>query len=129
MTEDDRSGFLKEVARGGKVFLAVMGGIFAEGVDYPGQLNGVIVVGPGLPMYCAETEMIRAYFDETYQRGFEYAYVFPGMNRVIQAAGRLIRSETDTGTITLIGKRFLQEPYRDLIPRDWYVEGVEELVF
>lgn len=129
MSEDDRNGFLREVALGGKVFLAVMGGIFAEGVDYPGQLNGVIVAGPGLPMYCAETEMIRAYFDEVYQRGFEYAYVFPGMNRVIQAAGRLIRSETDRGTITLIGKRFLQEPYRDLIPRDWYVEGVDELVF
>jgi Rad3-related DNA helicase len=127
MSEEARSEFLQEVAKGGKVFLAVLGGIFAEGVDYPGQLNGVIVVGPGLPLYCLETELQRQYYDEIYGQGFNYAYVFPGMNRVIQAAGRLIRSENDRGTITLIDARFLQEPYRSLIPRDWYVEEVEEL--
>lgn len=127
MDEDSRTEFLRQVAEGGKLFLAVLGGVFAEGVDYPGQLAGVIVVGPGLPLYCAETEMMREYFDRQYGRGFEYAYVYPGMNRVIQAAGRLIRSETDRGSITLICSRFLQEPYRSLIPRDWYVEGVEEL--
>jgi len=128
MNEASRSDFLAEVAKGGKLFLAVLGGVFAEGVDYPGQLAGVIIVGPGLPLYCLETEMIRDYFDHCYGRGFEYAYVYPGMNRVIQAAGRLIRSETDRGSITLICSRFLQEPYRSLIPRDWYVEEVEELV-
>jgi DNA excision repair protein ERCC-2 len=127
MTDDARWDFLLEVKTGGKLYLAVLGGIFAEGVDYPGQLTGVMVVGPGLPLYCLETELQRGYFDEVYGQGFEYAYVFPGMNRVIQAAGRLIRSETDRGTITLIDARFLQEPYRSLIPGDWYIEEVEEL--
>ncbi len=128
MTEQSRMEYLNQVAEGDKIFLAVMGGIFSEGVDYPGMLSGVIIVGPGLPLYCIETELIRDYFQRIYNRGFEYAYIFPGMNRVIQAAGRLIRSEYDQGSITLIGARFVQEPYRSLIPRDWYIESVEELV-
>lgn len=128
MTEGARNGFLRQVAEGGKIFLAVMGGIFAEGVDYPGQLCGVMVVGPGLPMYCAEIELQRRYFDRIHDAGFEYAYAYPGMNRVVQAAGRLIRSETDRGVIILIGARFTQEPYRSLLPRDWYVEHPGELI-
>ncbi len=128
MSEEERNGFLAEVAAGGKVFLAVMGGIFAEGVDYPRQLQGVMVVGPGLPLYCAETELQRRHFDQQCDAGFEYAYAYPGMNRVVQAAGRLIRSGRDRGAVILIGARFAQEPYRSLLPRDWYVEHPGELV-
>ena len=128
MTEASREAFLREVKTGGKLFLAVMGGIFAEGVYYPGQLEGVMVIGPGLPQYCLENELQRLYFDEVYGQGFEYSYVYPGMNRVIQAAGRLIRGETDRGVIILMDARFTQEPYRSLLPRDWYVEHPSELV-
>ena len=74
--------------------LAVLGGMYAEGVDYPGELlSGVFIVSPGLPQISFERELLRRYFDETEQAGFEYAYLQPGMTRVVQAAGRLIRSE------------------------------------
>jgi DNA excision repair protein ERCC-2 len=71
---------------------------------------------------------LRRYFDETEQAGFEYAYLQPGMTRVIQAAGRLIRSETDRGVIALLCQRFLQEPYASHLPRDWYRDSPLELV-
>ena len=128
MTEDDRREYLREVSAGGKMFLAVMGGIFAEGVDYPGQLNGIIIVGPGLPLFCLEQELQREHYQEKYGKGFEYAYLYPGMNRVIQAAGRLIRSESDRGVIILADARFVQEPYRSLIPQEWYIDSPEELL-
>lgn len=129
MLENERGIFMEEVAKGREMlFLGVMGGIFAEGVDFPGKLNGVIIIGPGLPMFCEETELQRRYYDEVYGRGFDFTYVYPGMNRVIQAAGRLIRSETDVGVIVLVGSRFTQEPYRSLLPREWYVEHPTELI-
>ena len=105
-----------------------MGGLFSEGVDYPGQLDGVMVVGPGLPQFSPETEFRREYFDRKYESGFAYAYAYPGMNRVVQAAGRLIRSDTDRGAIILIGARFTQEPYRSLLPESWYREYPAELI-
>jgi DNA excision repair protein ERCC-2 len=129
MNEIEREGFLARISDGsGKLGLAVLGGIFAEGIDLPGSLDGVIVVGPGLPLYCPETEFQRAYYDEIYGDGFLYAYAYPGMNRVVQAAGRLIRNETDRGLIILLDARFNREPYRSLLPCDWYIEHPSELV-
>ncbi|MDD5562294.1 MAG: ATP-dependent DNA helicase [Thermoanaerobaculaceae bacterium] len=108
--------------RGGKpvLLLAVLGGVFAEGVDYPGEmLSEVIVVSPALPQVGPERELLKAYFDDRYERGFEYAYLVPGMTRVVQAAGRLIRSAEDRGVIALVCKRFLADPYRSLLPEEW----------
>ena len=86
--------------------------MYAEGVDYPGELlSGVFVVSPALPQVSFERELLRRYFDEQEEAGFDYAYLQPGMTRVVQAAGRLIRSETDRGVIALLCRRFLEEPY------------------
>ena len=113
----------------GILLLAVSGGMYAEGVDYPGELlTGVFVVSPALPQVSFERELLRRYFDEKEDAGFDYAYLQPGMTRVVQAAGRLIRSETDRGVIALICRRFLEEPYASRLPRDWYDETPEELV-
>ena len=111
------------------LLLGVQGGIFAEGVDYPGDmLNGVIVVGPGLPRVGGEQELIRAYYEEKYAQGFAYAYLYPGMNRVVQSAGRVIRSETDVGIIVLVDKRFSHGNYASLFPSYWYARSPRELV-
>ena len=75
-----------------------------------------------------ERELLRRYFEETEQAGFDYAYLQPGMTRVVQAAGRLIRSETDRGVIALLCRRFLQNPYASRLPRDWYDESPQELI-
>jgi DNA excision repair protein ERCC-2 len=113
----------------GILLFAVSGGMYAEGVDYPGELlSGVFVVSPALPQVSFERELLRRYFEENEEAGFDYAYLQPGMTRVVQAAGRLIRSETDRGVIALICHRFLEEPYARYLPRDWYAETPEELV-
>jgi DNA excision repair protein ERCC-2 len=102
------------------VLLAVLGGVFAEGVDYPGEmLSEVVVVSPALPQVGPERELLKEYYQERYERGFEYAYLVPGMTRVVQAAGRLIRSPDDHGVIALVCRRFLREPYVSLLPPDW----------
>ncbi|MCP8968085.1 helicase C-terminal domain-containing protein [Ectobacillus ponti] len=102
------------------VGFAVLGGIFSEGIDLKGdRLNGVAVIGVGLPQLGMERNIIRDYFQETGRNGYDYAYVFPGMNKVLQAGGRLIRSETDTGRILLIDDRFLQQKYQQLLPEEW----------
>jgi DNA excision repair protein ERCC-2 len=102
------------------LLMAVLGGVFAEGVDYPGEmLSEVIVVSPALPQVGTERDLLKQYFDDRYERGFEYAYLIPGMTRVIQAGGRLIRSSEDRGVIALVCKRFLAEPYVSLLPDDW----------
>lgn len=120
---------LASAPREGVLLFAVLGGMYAEGVDYPGELlSAVYVVSPGLPQVSFERELLRRYFEETEQAGFEYAYLQPGMTRVIQAAGRLIRSETDRGVIALLCQRFLQEPYAGHLPRDWYDESPLELI-
>src|SRR5712691_1963744 len=111
------------------LLLAVQGGIFAEGVDYPGEmLIGVIIVGPGLPRVDFEQELIRAYYEDKYTSGFAYAYLYPGMNRVVQSAGRLIRSEIDVGIIALLDKRFTYNNYTALFPSHWYTHTPRELV-
>jgi DNA excision repair protein ERCC-2 len=130
--EAERQQILQALAkppRGGILLLAVLGGMYAEGVDYPGELlTGVYIVSPALPQVSFERELLRKYFEETEQAGFEYAYLLPGMTRVIQAAGRLIRSETDRGVIALLCQRFLQEPYVSRLPRDWYEERPAQLI-
>ncbi len=111
------------------LLFAVLGGMYAEGVDYPGELlSAVFVVSPALPQVSFERELLRRYFDEQEQAGFDYAYLQPGMTRVIQAAGRLIRSESDRGVIALICQRFVQMPYSDYLPKDWFDETPAELI-
>ncbi len=102
------------------VGFAVMGGIFGEGIDLVGErLVGAIVVGVGLPQICLERDLIRGYYDEHESAGFAYAYTYPGMNRVLQAAGRVIRTEQDRGLLLLIDRRFGREEYRELFPPWW----------
>lgn len=131
MGDHSRNALLEDLAGGSgpRLLLGVQGGIFAEGVDYPGDLAvGVIIVGPALPRVGRELDLTRQYFEEQYGRGFEYACLFPGMNRVVQSAGRVIRSETDRGVIVLIGQRFGYENYMSLFPGDWYESSPAELV-
>jgi DNA excision repair protein ERCC-2 len=132
LSEFERQQILTALAsppEGGVLLFAVSGGMYAEGVDYPGELlSGVFVVSPALPQVSFERELLRRYFDEREEAGFDYAYLQPGMTRVVQAAGRLIRSETDRGVIALICRRFVEEPYASRLPRDWYDETPMELV-
>jgi len=115
---------LRTALLGDVLLLAVAGGVFAEGVDYPGEmLRAVAVVGPCLPAVTLELEQLKTYYEERFARGFEYAFVVPGMTRVVQAAGRLIRSADDAGVIALFDRRFLHPPYRDHLPADWLEEG------
>ncbi len=109
-----------------KLVLAVQGGLFAEGVDFAGELLiGVIVVSPALPQVSFERELMRRYYDQKYGKGFEFAYLYPGMNRVIQSVGRLIRTETDRGVAVLVCQRFKQTQYTTLFPPDWAETLVE----
>ncbi|MDL4839872.1 ATP-dependent DNA helicase [Aquibacillus rhizosphaerae] len=123
MTEAEREDFLtqfKSERAERLVGFAVLGGIFSEGVDLKGdRLQGVIVVGVGMPQIGFERDIIKDYFQSVGKNGFDYAYVYPGMNKVLQAGGRLIRSDSDTGVIALIDDRFLQKKYLNLIPYEW----------
>jgi DNA excision repair protein ERCC-2 len=111
---------LRSAIFGDVLLVAVAGGVFAEGVDYPGEvLKAVAVVGPCLPAVTLEQELLKHYYQERFERGFEYSFVVPGMTRVVQAAGRLIRSPFDTGVIALFDHRFLAAPYRHHLPSDW----------
>ena len=106
------------------VVFAVQGGVFAEGVDYPGDvLIGAIIVGPALPSFDFERELLREYYEKKHGRGFDYAYTYPAMARVIQSAGRVIRSGTDRGLIVLMDRRFTEAAYVDAMPRDWLSQG------
>lgn len=123
MTERQRESFLARFDSDDPrtlVGFAVMGGIFGEGIDLVGtRLSGAAVVGVGLPAVGLERELIRAYFADRMDQGFEYAYMYPGINRVLQAAGRVIRSETDRGVVLLIDQRYGFEHYRALLPPGW----------
>jgi DNA excision repair protein ERCC-2 len=111
---------LRSAVLGDVLLAAVAGGAFAEGVDYPGDmLRAVAVVGPCLPALSLERQLLKDYYQERFERGFEYAFAVPGMTRVVQAAGRLIRSPHDTGIIALFDQRFLESPYRKHLPSDW----------
>ncbi|MDA8141301.1 MAG: DEAD/DEAH box helicase [Desulfobacteraceae bacterium] len=123
MSEADREEFLghfrEEITHTVAGFV-VMGGIFGEGIDLRGErLSGAVVVGVGLPGIGPERELIREYYDRQFQCGFEFAYQYPGINRVLQAAGRVIRSETDRGVLLLIDQRYGQYRYRSLLPAEW----------
>jgi DNA excision repair protein ERCC-2 len=122
MTESERDAFLLRFEKENErtlVGFAVMGGIFGEGIDLVGdRLTGAAVVGVGLPAICQERELIREYYDQR-GSGFEFSYLYPGINRVLQAAGRVIRSENDRGTVLLIDERFSRPTYRSLLPSYW----------
>ncbi|MEO8380954.1 MAG: ATP-dependent DNA helicase [Acidobacteriota bacterium] len=132
MTDYERNAILdilRTRSRKGNLILAVSGGMYAEGIDYQGDmLSGVMVVGPALPQVSFEQELLKQYYDEQYGAGFEFAYLIPGMTRVVQSAGRVIRSETDIGVIALLCKRFTQETYTRYFPLDWYEDTPRELV-
>lgn len=123
MNEEDKEQFLERFQAGNSktlVGFAVMGGAFSEGIDLTGdRLTGAIVVGVGLPQLCLERDVIMEYFDKHKAAGFDYAYRFPGMNKVQQAAGRVIRTEQDKGIIVLIDQRFDQWSYKKLYPKEW----------
>ena len=123
MTEAAREAFLAQFSTSNQetlVGLAVMGGIFGEGIDLVGErLIGVVVVGVGVPQLGLERDLIKEYFDHQSGSGFAYAYQYPGFNRVQQATGRVIRSETDRGIIVLIDDRFTHARYRNLFPSHW----------
>jgi DNA excision repair protein ERCC-2 len=111
------------------ILFAVQGGIFAEGVDFCGNMaEGAIIIGPGLPSFDLERELLRDYFERTYGAGFDYAYTYPAMTKIIQSAGRVIRSEQDRGLIVLMDQRFTSAPYTRAMPADWFEESIEELV-
>ncbi|HUP46479.1 MAG TPA: ATP-dependent DNA helicase [Thermoanaerobaculia bacterium] len=132
MTDYERNAILdilRDKPRRGNLILAVSGGMYAEGVDYQGDmLSGVMVIGPALPAVSFEQELLKQYYDDLYGAGFEFAYLIPGMTRVVQSAGRVIRSETDVGAIALFCRRFTQETYTRYFPADWYDASPRELV-
>lgn len=123
MNEGQREEFLQEFSKEREdsfVALCVMGGVFSEGIDLrEDQLIGAIIVGTGLPMVCTEQNILKDYFDEKEQKGFDYAYQYPGMNKVMQAAGRVIRTVEDEGIIALLDERFLKPDYQAIFPREW----------
>ena len=123
MSEADREEFLEAFEEEGEntlVGFCVMGGIFSEGIDLTGKrLIGAAVVGTGLPQVGSEREILKEYYDKKEQMGFDYAYRFPGMNKVLQAAGRVIRTKEDRGVVLLLDERFLQRAYQELFPWEW----------
>ncbi len=128
MTEEEREDFLADFETGRDqsfVGLCVLGGIFSEGIDLPEErLEGAIIVGTGLPMVCTEQEILKGYFEEQGEDGYAYAYQYPGMNKVLQAAGRVIRTARDLGVILLLDDRFLRPQVQELFPREWSEYGI-----
>ncbi|PGL67879.1 ATP-dependent DNA helicase [Bacillus sp. AFS055030] len=123
MTEIEREEFLLQFDSQNEetlVGFAVLGGIFSEGIDLKGdRLNGVVIVGVGLPQICLERNILKEHFNSVGKNGYYYAYVFPGMNKVMQAGGRVIRSELDEGTLLLIDDRYKSTLYQSLLPDEW----------
>jgi DNA excision repair protein ERCC-2 len=106
---------------------AVLGGHFGEGIDLVGErLSGVLIVGVGLPLLCPQREIMRQYFQEKFGDGFGFAYRFPGWEKVLQAAGRVIRNEEDTGFVFLMDERYDKPDYRTLFPEHWHPQIVSE---
>ncbi len=122
MDHSERNAFLQAFSKTGEavVGFCVLGGAFSEGVDLRGeQLIGTIIVGTGLPKITAEQNLLRDYFEKTRESGFAYAYMYPAMIKVQQAAGRVIRSETDRGVVVLIDDRYAQPQTYKLFPKMW----------
>ncbi len=124
MTQRERVDFLssfKEHTDKTMVAFCVMGGIYSEGIDLAGErLIGAIIIGAGMPTPTFEREAMREYYQEKYETGHEYAYIYPGMNRVLQAAGRVIRRDDDRGILLLIDDRFREHIYRKILPDHWH---------
>ncbi len=122
MTAAQREAFLEAFRddRKLRIGFCVLGGSFSEGIDLPGRLLiGTVIVGTGIPGLSNERNILRDYYETTRERGYDYAYTYPGMNRVLQAAGRVIRREEDRGVIVLIDSRFGEERYKMLFPNHW----------
>ena len=123
MDEEQREEFLEEFEREREkslVAFCVMGGIFSEGIDLTDdKLIGAVIAGTGLPQVCTEREILKQYFNAADMDGFDYAYLYPGMNKVLQSAGRVIRTESDRGVILLLDDRFRAMRYREVFPREW----------
>ena len=129
MKEGGRRRLLKKMGKGeGHVLFAVMGGIFSEGIDLPGNaLEAAVVIGPSLPQASLARRLMQEWYEERYGEGFRYAWVIPGMARVSQAAGRVIRTETDRGVVILLGNRFADPIYRELFPSEWHLRQTTRL--
>ena len=120
MSESGREEFLAAFEDENIIGMCVMGGIFAEGIDLTGdRLIGAAIVGTGLPMVCDERELFKRYFDREKGNGFDYAYLYPGLGKVFQAGGRVIRTASDRGVILLLDDRFLRQEYKREFPREW----------
>lgn len=123
MDEEKREAFLQAFDQDRSESLigfCVMGGIFSEGIDLTEErLIGAFLVGTGLPQVCNEREILKQHFDRNGENGFSYAYLYPGMNKVLQAAGRVIRTVEDRGVILLLDERFLERQYQEVFPREW----------
>lgn len=123
MTEADKENFLSvfmDNTSGNVTGFCVLGGIFSEGIDLRDKsLIGACIVGTGIPMICRQRNILRNYFDSMGKNGYQYAYVFPGMNKVLQAAGRVIRTAADKGIILLLDDRFMTQEYQMQYPREW----------
>jgi DNA excision repair protein ERCC-2 len=123
MREEEREEFLQAFSQereGSFVGLCVMGGIFSEGIDLKGErLVGAVIVGTGIPQISEEREILKQFYEEREGNGFDYAFRYPGMNKVMQSAGRVIRTAADHGVILLLDERFLQQEYQRLFPREW----------
>ncbi|AWK50128.1 ATP-dependent helicase [Clostridium beijerinckii] len=119
MSENEKNEFLKTFKTNNNLLMfCVLGGMFSEGIDLPGeQLIGAIIIGVGYPMIAMKNEIIKEFYKDD---GYDYAYVFPGINKVQQAAGRVIRTETDTGRVLLIDDRYITNKYKMLLPNEWY---------
>lgn len=122
MSEEEKSEFLNEFKiKNNLLMFCVLGGMFSEGIDLPGeQLIGCVIIGVGYPMIDMKNEVIKEFYRE---RGYEYAYIFPGINKVQQAAGRVIRTENDKGRVLLIDDRYVSNNYKVLLPSEWYPIG------
>ena len=123
MDEEERENFLRAFEMGREKSLigfGVLGGIFSEGIDLTNEkLIGTLIIGTGLPQVCNEREILKSYFDQKGLYGFDYAYRYPGMNKVLQAAGRVIRTEDDRGVILLLDERFQREKGKEIFPKEW----------
>ncbi|MGG7079038.1 ATP-dependent DNA helicase [Clostridium sardiniense] len=120
MNEEDKERFISEFRENNNVVgFAVLGGIFSEGIDLPGDmLIGTVIVGVGYPKISIEREIIKDYFEN---KGYDYAYIYPGINKVLQAVGRVIRTEEDEGKALLVDDRYLTSKYKSLLPREWNI--------
>lgn len=134
MNEESREAFLARFQSGTEacefelvierkstlIGFCVLGGIFSEGIDLKNDsLIGAIIVGTGLPQVCNEREILKKFFDSQGDNGFDFAYRYPGMNKVLQAAGRVIRTVEDVGIVALLDERFLTASYKRMYPREW----------